>query len=78
MSEANLQHRGEQMAKGAIGKKFRIRTGKNIVTEGIITECKVNDIRRAGACSIKVVWKIVMECGINKVKREFCVSTLPQ
>lgn len=74
----DLVRRGNASAKNAIGEKFRVRTDKNIVTEGIITDCKVDRVVRAGAKSVKCVYAVTMECGINKVSRTFYVDAIPR
>jgi hypothetical protein len=74
----DLVRRGNASAKNAIGQKFRVRTGKNVVTEGIITECKVDRIARSGRSSVKCVYAVTMECGINKVSRTFYVDAIPR
>ena len=74
----DLVRRGNAHSKNAIGRKFRVRTDKNIVTEGIITDCKVDRIARSGAKSVKCVYAVTMECGINKVSRTFYVDAIPR
>lgn len=74
----DLVRRGNSYAKDAIGQKFRVRTDKNIVTEGVITNCKVARIVRSGRSSVKCVYEVIMECGINKVSRTFYVDAIPR
>lgn len=75
---ANLARRAAGGCEDAIGKPFQVRTGKKSVQAGTIVECTVHDVVRCGARSIKARFKVVMECGVNKVRREYIVDRIPR
>lgn len=62
----------------AVGQRFTVRhnDNKNMKSEGVITDVQFGRFSYT-ARSITMVFKITMECGTNKVPREFFVSRLP-
>lgn len=69
----------QEMAQRAVGKQFRVRpwNDSKVTFSGIIVEASPAGTRRT-ARSIIQQFKIVLESGVNKTRREFTVSRLPQ
>ena len=66
----------ERNCREALGLKKTVRTAPNkTVTGTIISAQFVGERRRQRSVVAKV--KIVMECGVNKMQREFVVERLP-
>lgn len=72
-----LQQQAMQQAAEAIGKPFRVRLDKTHCVVGHIVEAHPNDIRWVGRSTIAVTYTVIMECGENKMRREFTVRRLP-
>lgn len=65
------------MCARAIGKEFTIRTDKNVTVTGTIVTAEFGRFHYTGR-HVGVVFKLVMECGLNKTLREFYVKKIPQ
>lgn len=74
---ASVRSRAETMTSRAIGKTFAVRESKTVVVRGTIVECEVAGVGAAGR-SMVAQFRIVMECGSAKVRREFLVGRIPQ
>lgn len=74
-------HAGE-MAKKAIGLPFTIKLADSgrankVTVAGTIVDCCVGYVRTNGRHR-EAIFKVTMECGPNKVRREFHVRKIPQ
>jgi hypothetical protein len=72
-----LLRKAAHIADESIGCKLTIRIDKNTSQAGTIVEARPGFGYYAGR-SIGVGFIIVMECGINKVRKEFRVRKLPR
>jgi hypothetical protein len=75
--EQALLVKGSQMMIDCIGCEYTVRTSKTVTVKGVIRACEFGYFQYTGS-AIKGVFKITMECGLNKTLREFFVSNLPR
>ena len=73
----NLENRARRAAPSAIGLPYKIRTAPKRYVSGTIIEAEFARIRTEGTTRT-AIFRIVMECGANKVRREFHCATLPR
>jgi hypothetical protein len=75
--EQNLLARAEPMYARAVGKQMTIRTSKTVTVTGTIVKAEFGFFDYK-ARSVGLVFKVTMECGVNKTLREFTVAKIPQ
>lgn len=76
-----LLEKSNRLGKDAVGKSFTIKLAESgrankVTVTGIIVECGFGYFKRTSS-KVSVVFKVVMECGPNKVRREFHVLKVP-
>lgn len=76
-AERRLAPSATRMAQQVVGRQFSVRSASNIVTTGRIVSAEFAGVRTT-LCSVIAQWKVQMECGTNRVLREFVVSKLPR
>ena len=75
--EQQLLDRAQPMFARAVGKQFTIRTNKTVTVTGTITKVEVAYFKYH-ARSVQTIFKVTMECGVNKTVRSFNVAKIPQ
>jgi len=80
--EQHLIDRANHMGKRAVGEQFTIKLAdkgraNKVTVSGEIVECGFGYFTRTSR-SLQAVFKVVMLCGPNKVRREFHVAKIPQ
>lgn len=65
----------ERHARGRIGNTIRVKDGPNASVRGVIVEAEVSGIRNRGR-SIVAQFRVVLESGDAKVRREFFIEQL--
>jgi hypothetical protein len=80
--EQNLIDRANSMGKNAVGLSYTIKLAdpgraNKVTVSGVIVECGFGYFTRTST-KLQAVFKVVMECGQNKVRREFHVLRVPQ
>jgi hypothetical protein len=81
--EQNLIARANYMGKQTIGKQFTIKLSdkgraNKVTCSGTIVECGYGYTIHGSFGKIQAAFKVVMEVGPNKVRREFHVLKVPQ
>lgn len=72
----SLVRRAQPMLEGCIGQAKTMRLDKKTTQSGIIVSAEIDRIVNTGRAA-EVVFKIVMECGSAKTRREFFCRHLP-
>lgn len=62
--------RAQRHALTKIGRTVRIRTGKNVTVTGEVVQAELSGLRKRAASTVPQ-FHLVLECGINRVRREF-------
>jgi hypothetical protein len=80
--EQNLIDRANHMGKNAVGESFTIKLAdkgraNKVTVSGEIVECGFGYFSRTSS-ALQAVFKVVILCGPNKVRREFHVLRVPQ
>lgn len=71
-----LRQRSVGLCAEAIGRRVRVRLGRNELVSGVIVEAEPSSQRQAGR-SIIQRFRVVLECGESKQRREVVVEKLP-
>lgn len=78
---AHIQQKFEAKARvmcaNAIGETKTMRLDRKTTQTGVIVEASLDRIVNTGR-AWEAVFKVVMECGAAKVRKEFFCRTLPQ
>lgn len=78
---AHIQQKFEAKARvmcaNAIGETKTMRLDRKTTQTGVIVEASLHEIWNTGR-AWEATFKIVMECGASKTRREFICRTLPQ
>lgn len=74
--EQNLIERLPQYRGRAIGQRLTVQESKHMATNGIITDVQFGRFKYTGR-SVMLVFKVSMECGTNRVPREFFLTRIP-
>jgi hypothetical protein len=78
----DLENEANRIAKKAIGLPFTIKLADSgrankVTVSGTIVDCCLGYVRSTSTRR-QAVFKVTMECGPNKVRREFHVLKVPQ
>ena len=73
---ARLESKAFHLCRRSIGRKMSVRREDGIISEGVIVEASFAGVRNRNR-SVVSQFKVVMECGVKKVRREFTVERLP-
>ena len=84
VQEQNLLLRAPAYMADAIGLNYTVRNVQvingrktEVKTSGVITKVEPGYFKYSGR-SVVLVFKVTMECGLNKTVREFNLSILPR
>ena len=75
--EQTLLNRAQPMFARAVGQQFTIRTDKTVTVTGTITKVELGYFKYTGR-AVSMIFKVTMECGVNKTLRSFNVAKIPQ
>ncbi|WP_233854151.1 hypothetical protein [Paraburkholderia sp. HD33-4] len=74
--DAALIARAREIAARSIGNTVRVRTDKNVVTEGVIRSAEPHRFGHTARTKY-IVFRVVAVCGTKQVEREFFLKSLP-
>lgn len=69
--------KAKAMCEAAIGQTKTMRLDRKTTQTGVIVEAGLHEIWNTGR-AWEATFKIVMECGANRTRKEFICRTLPQ